>query len=34
MVPLDQFEALAADLIAYDDLTKARMAAISLSGAH
>ena len=26
MVPLDQFEALAADLIAYDDLTKARMA--------
>jgi len=34
MVPLDQFEALAADLIAYDDLTKARMAANSLSGAH
>ena len=26
MVPLDQFEELAADLIAYDDLTKARMA--------
>ena len=26
MVPLDQFEALCADLIAYDDLTKARMA--------
>jgi 2-dehydro-3-deoxyphosphooctonate aldolase (KDO 8-P synthase) len=26
MVPLDQFEALAADLIAYDDLTKSRMA--------
>jgi 2-dehydro-3-deoxyphosphooctonate aldolase (KDO 8-P synthase) len=26
MVPLSQFEALAADLIAYDDLTKARMA--------
>ncbi|KQW84160.1 2-dehydro-3-deoxyphosphooctonate aldolase [Brevundimonas sp. Root1279] len=26
MVPLDQFEALAADLIAYDDLSKARMA--------
>ena len=26
MVPLDQFEARAADLIAYDDLTKARMA--------
>ena len=26
MVPLNQFEALAADLIAYDDLTKARMA--------
>jgi 2-dehydro-3-deoxyphosphooctonate aldolase (KDO 8-P synthase) len=26
MVPLGQFEALAADLIAYDDLTKARMA--------
>jgi 2-dehydro-3-deoxyphosphooctonate aldolase (KDO 8-P synthase) len=26
MVPLHQFEALAADLIAYDDLTKARMA--------
>ena len=26
MVPLDQFEALAAELIAYDDLTKARMA--------
>jgi 2-dehydro-3-deoxyphosphooctonate aldolase (KDO 8-P synthase) len=26
MVPLDQFEALVADLIAYDDLTKARMA--------
>ena len=34
MVPLDQFEALAADLIAYDDLTKARMAGIPLSGAH
>ena len=26
MVPLSEFEALAADLIAYDDLTKARMA--------
>lgn len=26
MVPLNQFEALAAELIAYDDLTKARMA--------
>lgn len=26
MVPLDQFEALAAELIAYDDLTKSRMA--------
>ena len=26
MVPLNEFEALAADLIAYDDLTKARMA--------
>src|SRR5690606_5436224 len=26
MVPLDQFEALAAELLAYDDLTKARMA--------
>lgn len=26
MVPLDQFEVLAADLIAYDDLTKSRMA--------
>ena len=26
MVPLDQFEALCADLLAYDDLTKARMA--------
>ena len=26
MVPLNQFEALAADLIAYDDLSKARMA--------
>src|SRR5690606_13400685 len=26
MVPLDQFAALAADLIAYDDLSKARMA--------
>jgi 2-dehydro-3-deoxyphosphooctonate aldolase (KDO 8-P synthase) len=26
MVPLDQFERLAAELIAYDDLTKARMA--------
>jgi len=26
MVPLDQFEALCADLIAYDDLSKARMA--------
>ena len=26
MVPLDEFEALAADLIAYDDLTKSRMA--------
>jgi 2-dehydro-3-deoxyphosphooctonate aldolase (KDO 8-P synthase) len=26
MVPLDQFEGLAAELVAYDDLTKARMA--------
>ena len=29
MVPLDQFEALCADLIAYDDLTKARMAKVA-----
>jgi len=34
MVPLDQFEDMCADLIAYDDLTKARMASILLSGAH
>jgi 2-dehydro-3-deoxyphosphooctonate aldolase (KDO 8-P synthase) len=33
MVPLNEFEALAADLIAYDDLSKARMAQLSLSGA-
>jgi len=33
MVPLDQFETLAAELLAYDDLSKARMAAIPLSGA-
>ena len=29
MVPLDQFEALAAELIAYDDLTKSRMAKVA-----
>ena len=33
MVPLDQFEALAAELLAYDDLSKARMAALSRSHA-
>lgn len=29
MVPLNQFEALAADLLAYDDLSKARMAKVA-----
>jgi 2-dehydro-3-deoxyphosphooctonate aldolase (KDO 8-P synthase) len=33
MVPLSEFEALAADLIAYDDLSKARMAQGPLLGA-
>ena len=33
MVPLSEFEALAAELLAYDDLSKARMAQVPLSGA-
>ena len=33
MVPLAEFEALAADLIAFDDLAKARMGQVPLSGA-
>ena len=33
MVPLNQFEALCAELLAYDDLSKARMAQVPLSGA-
>jgi len=33
MVPLSQFEGLAAELLAYDDLSKARMAQLPLSGA-
>ena len=33
MVPLSEFEALAAELLAYDDLSKARMAQLPLSGA-